>query len=205
MKERSAKRLVRESALLCRAGSHPAACPCASRPRAADGHARAAAARRAGARLPGLACDRSSCACALRARLRRRLAFRWRDDLVKDRIQEAARSCDTTDPATFLLYTKGIFPHPGDEVPRPCRDGGITTSREGEPDRDDTALAGNIFMDGSCQRHVIRELYRASWGFTAHGDDGSKVVNAHGPIWGPLPRRARLGSTGPSKLPLSAL
>eukprot|EP00959_Pyramimonas_sp_CCMP1952_P063996 1337000-Pyramimonas_sp.AAC.1 len=94
-----------------------------------------------------------------------------RDDLVKDRIQQDARSCDLSDPATLLLYTKGLFPHPGDSVPRPRGEGGTQTRWGGEPDRVGTAVSGHIFMGGSCQRHIIKELSRTSWGFTAHADD----------------------------------
>eukprot|EP00959_Pyramimonas_sp_CCMP1952_P473278 9501468-Pyramimonas_sp.AAC.1 len=51
-------------------------------------------------------------------------------------------------------------------------------------------------MDGSCQRHSIKELSRASWGFTAHADDGSKLFSAFGPIWAPLPQTSQAGEHG---------
>eukprot|EP00959_Pyramimonas_sp_CCMP1952_P218239 4564851-Pyramimonas_sp.AAC.1 len=62
-----------------------------------------------------------------------------------------------------LLFSRGVFPHPGDVHPRPSAPG-TADHRWTDLSRDDGDFQGNLFVDDSCTRHIIPELQRAGWG-----------------------------------------
>ena len=69
----------------------------------------------------------------------------------------------------YLLYTRGLFRHPGDVLPMPAREDtdehGVEVSWSNAPGKTDFSdMRGNIFVDGSCVAHKIPELSRAGWG-----------------------------------------
>eukprot|EP00959_Pyramimonas_sp_CCMP1952_P093186 1950596-Pyramimonas_sp.AAC.1 len=43
-------------------------------------------------------------------------------------------------------------------------------------------------MDGSCHRHVVKELSRAGWAVTMVGKDGELLGVLKGPVWAPWPQ-----------------
>ena len=52
---------------------------------------------------------------------------------------------------------------------------------------------GHLFLDGSCQRHVIRELSRASWCISMSWDDGKCLGEVRGPVWAHFPQTPQAG------------
>ena len=100
----------------------------------------------------------------------------------------------------ILLYTRGLFRHPGDKFPRPLTDGGIVfqnlapggEARSGQ----DFALEGHLFIDGSCHRHPIRELSRTGFGATVLSPGGDPVASMYGPLWAPWPQTPQGGEYG---------
>eukprot|EP00959_Pyramimonas_sp_CCMP1952_P416718 8730563-Pyramimonas_sp.AAC.1 len=99
-----------------------------------------------------------------------------------------AADADVSDPLDHLLFNRGLFPHPGDTFPRPASENGPIQARMlwDEPPQDGGALAGNIFVDGSCLRHEISELSRAGHGLVALGDDGRRLGRLLGPVHAPF-------------------
>eukprot|EP00959_Pyramimonas_sp_CCMP1952_P456189 9472747-Pyramimonas_sp.AAC.1 len=85
-----------------------------------------------------------------------------RDECVSTKVQEWASEADD------LLACYGIFPHPGDSFPGAMSSGGVEVQwLDGGPeDLESYAFEGDIFVDGSCSRGVVRELNRAAWAFT---------------------------------------
>eukprot|EP00959_Pyramimonas_sp_CCMP1952_P042846 896653-Pyramimonas_sp.AAC.1 len=63
----------------------------------------------------------------------------------------------------WLLFTSGLFPHPGDDRPRPVLEVAPAIVWEGDPEHPDEQLfsGGSASMDGSCEKHVVKELSRA--------------------------------------------
>eukprot|EP00959_Pyramimonas_sp_CCMP1952_P261359 5464352-Pyramimonas_sp.AAC.1 len=47
---------------------------------------------------------------------------------------------------------------------------------------------GHVFIDGSCQRHPIKELSRAVYAITMNAEDGTCLGEARGPVWAHLPQ-----------------
>eukprot|EP00959_Pyramimonas_sp_CCMP1952_P268512 5614402-Pyramimonas_sp.AAC.1 len=50
---------------------------------------------------------------------------------------------------------------------------------------------GHVFIDGSCQRHPIKELSRAAYAVCMHAEDGTCLGEARGPVWAHLPQTPR--------------
>ena len=92
------------------------------------------------------------------------------------------------------FWTTGVFPHPGDRCARPgstldscCEEFHCGNATEIE-DISNWKLHGHVYVDGSCTRHGIRELQRASFAAVVFdGEEGvKKVVRALVPA--PLPQ-----------------
>eukprot|EP00959_Pyramimonas_sp_CCMP1952_P123820 2588597-Pyramimonas_sp.AAC.1 len=64
--------------------------------------------------------------------------------------------------------------HPGDFFPAPTRSEPILHHAY-DPERDDYHVRGNILMDGSCIRSVIRELSRTGWSYVSVSDSGQEL------------------------------
>eukprot|EP00959_Pyramimonas_sp_CCMP1952_P221408 4628223-Pyramimonas_sp.AAC.1 len=79
----------------------------------------------------------------------------------------------------MLPFSKGLFEHPGDVLPRPRQQGGIIThTPEGTEDVVDPGqVKGYICMDGSCTRHPIKELSRATWGYVQITQDARETCS----------------------------
>eukprot|EP00959_Pyramimonas_sp_CCMP1952_P344028 7205823-Pyramimonas_sp.AAC.1 len=60
---------------------------------------------------------------------------------------------DSLSDADKIMYTLGLFTHPGDIFPPPSKCEPIYQHFD-DPGTDDYTVSGNIFMDGSCIRSV---------------------------------------------------
>ena len=86
------------------------------------------------------------------------------------------------------------LPHPADIAPRPSSElmvkirASDDSLLEGLPG-DYTMGWGNVVMDGSCSRDIIKDLNRAGWCLSLY-DPGSEQprVTISGPVWDPLPQ-----------------
>ena len=93
-----------------------------------------------------------------------------------------------------MLYAKGIFPHPGDFVPRPLSatgsDRGIRahTAAGTAVSTASLRLRGHVFIDGSCTRTPIRELNRAAFSVVMVNPSGKAVIKVAAPVWAHLPQ-----------------
>ncbi len=79
-------------------------------------------------------------------------------------------------PATQSRWVTGFFPHPGDTWPRPVTEADpiVEYSGCGDPPRGDMGLPvlkGQIYSDGSCSQHVIKELRRAATAIVQHNPE----------------------------------
>ena len=92
-------------------------------------------------------------------------------------------------------WTRVVLPHPADTAPRPTSSELQTIIRDAEGrildgfPADYDIGGGCIVMDGSCSRHIIKELNRAAWCVSLY-DKGSDKCRAtiSGPVWDPLPQ-----------------
>ncbi len=101
-------------------------------------------------------------------------------------IAEARRAAHTE-----RFWTSGVFPHPGDRWPRPSSLLKAQCTDKDGNDIDDVGhwdISGEVYVDGSCTRHVIKELQRAGSAVVSMGPDGKprKIIRSLVPA--PLPQ-----------------
>ena len=122
---------------------------------------------------------------------------------------KAAREAVTTPKALRRVWrdpdkdrwVTPALPHPADIAPRPSSElmvkirASDDSILEGIPG-DYTMGGGYVVMDGSCPRHIIKDLNRAGWCLSLY-DPGSEQprVTISGPVWDPLPQILKLPST----------
>ena len=102
------------------------------------------------------------------------------------------------DSHVVALYTRGAFAHPADVLPRPAVEGSNALlyawhvdeleSPEGPKVPRNGHMWGHLFLDGSCQRHVVRELSRAAWCVSMNSDGGKCLGEVRGPVWAHFPQ-----------------
>ncbi|CAK0815028.1 unnamed protein product [Prorocentrum cordatum] len=113
-----------------------------------------------------------------------------RGETVSQSLIDEAADADLADPEVALLFTRGVFPHPGDVFPRPSReflDCEFQARCEWvEPPQDGGTFDGDIFLDGSCFRHEIAELSRAGYGLVKVDSSGDRVCHIYEPIHAPF-------------------
>ena len=94
------------------------------------------------------------------------------------------------------MYARGIFEHPANFVPPPFRfvdgDGfrgvnAVTASGTRVP-TDNLQLRGAVYVNGSCTRHPIREMSRASFAVVMCNSRGEEVISVTAPVWANLPQ-----------------
>eukprot|EP00973_Karenia_brevis_P013927 1888833-Karenia_brevis.AAC.1 len=111
-----------------------------------------------------------------------------REEVAPDWLIRAA----SPDGTNGILYTRGILLHPADVWPRPQAQGGcVAEAADGTQlscDSSDVVLTGRVFLDGSCDRHPIAELSRASWAACATTQSGERILKISGPVWDWLPQ-----------------
>ena len=100
------------------------------------------------------------------------------------------------------VFSKGIFPHPEALVPRPYQESDSVDRRAHEGGHGIVAFTaagtqvslgslqprGNIFVDGSCTRHPVRDLNRASFSVVMVNSLAQAVLRIQSPIWAHLPQ-----------------
>ena len=94
------------------------------------------------------------------------------------------------------LYNRGIMSARGDQLPCASEDPVVVceTWKDGIPTA--TTLVrfkGDVFVDGSCDQHPIKELKRASWSCVQVDAEGNKVASAHGTVPRHLPQTSQAG------------
>jgi len=91
-----------------------------------------------------------------------------------------------------FFFSRGVWQHPADRLPRPPDAGGMLTTwdeRIDEKSRIDANLSGGrAFCDGTCSRHPVAELRRAAWGVVFTSTCGSHRASVGGPVWANLPQ-----------------
>ena len=99
------------------------------------------------------------------------------------------------------LFCHGAFAHPADFLPRPCKDGAVQfvwhkdvlVGPQGPEEPREGDVWGHLFLDGSCNRHIINELSRAAWAITMHDDAGVLLYEVRGPVWAQYPQTPQAG------------
>ncbi len=115
---------------------------------------------------------------------RRRAAPDWLIDEVRRR------------PCTQARWTTGVIPHPGDIWPRPSADANPTAVYDGDGERPLSAdciprLRGQVYVDGSCTNHVIRDLRRAGTSIVTMGHDDAPLWRIRLPLPSPMPQTSQ--------------
>ena len=87
-------------------------------------------------------------------------------------IREALRAGDDS-----ALFCRAIGAHPADERPLPREDGGVVLEREGVA-VPELHISGDIYLDGSCTRHMVPELQRAGWAVVQLNEHGEVAARA---------------------------
>jgi len=91
-----------------------------------------------------------------------------------------------------LFFTRGIWRHPADRLPRPPSTGEMIVtwpSETRQADRDLSTLSGGLaFCDGSASRHSVVELRRAAWAVVFTDLVGTVRASISGPVWEHLPQ-----------------
>ena len=114
-----------------------------------------------------------------------------RGDLLKPELLRRAREAGRDSP----LYTRAIASHPGDIVrAKPADDLIVTCERfDGVDPSIVHGVKGPLYMDGSCDRHVCKELSRAAWCVVAIDVDCKLRYNLRGPVFAPFPQTPQAG------------
>ena len=113
---------------------------------------------------------------------------------VIEKFPEAMRpnldGVDFKDPEKFLLFTRGIFEHPGDVFPRPASEAQscLEVVWPQDPERQDRSFRGDVFIDGSCFKSVVPELSRSGLAYVVFGEDQEILCHGSAPLWPPLPQ-----------------
>ena len=66
--------------------------------------------------------------------------------------------------------------------------GGVNFEYFGDGGTTVDGVQGDVYLDGSCTRHIVPELQRAGWAVVQLGDSGDMVARVFGPVWRPLPQ-----------------
>jgi len=110
--------------------------------------------------------------------------------LVKPGFLDRARAAPDGHP----IYARGIIPHPAVTMPQPTPSFICTNEGGADDDGPEAArLCGHLFVDGSCEPHVIPELARASWSVVAVTRDGAITRIIKGLVPATLPQTAQAG------------
>ena len=92
------------------------------------------------------------------------------------------------------LYNSGILCHPSEDFPDACSSTAVTLMRHGKVvDAKDFRLEGNVYLDGTCDQHLIQDLKRAAWAVVQVSDDGVVEASAFGPVPSSLPQTSQAG------------
>ena len=110
-------------------------------------------------------------------------------------IDDALRVIASGSDREKVLFSRGIFLHPGDWVPRPCQEGKIVHSIAGDPGSrpGPTGVSGHVFWDGSAYKHVVKELSRSGWGFVSVDPQGEVIASVSGAVGRPFPQTSQAG------------
>ena len=72
-----------------------------------------------------------------------------------------------------ILYCRGLLPHPADVLPRPAATPSLSVKKcDKYVDFDTLDIGGEVFLDGSCDTHLINELRRAAFAVVERDDQG---------------------------------
>ena len=113
-----------------------------------------------------------------------------RNKVASKKVQEAAKRAGPTS----ALYNRGFLPHPADDLPKAEEKVIMQLRSHGKViSRSDFELEGDLFLDGSCDQHPIKELRRASWAVTKINKEGVKIASACGPVPACLPQTSQGG------------
>ena len=95
------------------------------------------------------------------------------------------------------LYNRGIFAHPAEDYPEPAALSNTHCTQEGRvcPSAN-CEFRGKIFVDGSCDQHMINDLKRAGWGAVAIDERGEVVATARGVIPSDTTQSSQSGEYG---------
>ena len=96
------------------------------------------------------------------------LVKKARDDAVSATIIRAALKAGPDS----ALYNRGFFAHPREDYPEAAKDPVANfTYRGTEATAENLEFQGRVFIDGSCDQHMIGDLKRAGWGAVATEDN----------------------------------
>ena len=124
-------------------------------------------------------------------------AAKDRQNLVEPEVIEAALSAKATgNLEEYFVFISGAFRHPADSYPRALteQDDGPTLIWHQRPEfGPDGApvhnrLWGDLFVDGSCMRHTVRELSRAASSVCMIDKAGDLIAELRAPVWSPYPQ-----------------
>jgi hypothetical protein len=104
-------------------------------------------------------------------------------------VQEAAlRAGDAS-----CLFAHGIIPHPADYLPPREPSLQFKAFQNDQPvlRHTDVNLRGDLYVDGSCDQHIIRELRKAAFSVVAYNSDGVETGVFMGAIPPCLPQSAQ--------------
>ena len=104
-------------------------------------------------------------------------------------VQEAAlRAGDAS-----CLFAHGIIPHPADYLPPRDPELQFKAFNNGQrvASHLEVELGGDLYVDGSCDQHVIRELRKAAFSVVAYSSDGTESGVFIGAVPPSLPQTAQ--------------
>jgi len=119
---------------------------------------------------------------------------RQRREAVGDEVVDGIVDFVSKGKQRLVLATRGGMAHPGDEHPPPLEEGSwdVVWSRD-PPSENLFQMQGTIFIDGSCSRHVVKELNRASWCAALFSEENELLCTMKCPVWAPLPQTPQAG------------
>ena len=93
---------------------------------------------------------------------------------------------------TSAYYNRAIGKHPAHRHPEPCQMRDTEWVFEACSDvLPPLAVQGDVYVDGSCSRHVVREMNRAGWAVVCVDEQGEILARAYGPVCAPLPQTSQ--------------
>ena len=87
----------------------------------------------------------------------------------------------------LFAVTRGGLPHPGDTYPAPLSEGSWEAEWFVDAPPDPYQIQGQVFVDGSCSKHVIKDLCRAAWACSVFSN-GERQCEMRCPVHAPLPQ-----------------
>ena len=93
------------------------------------------------------------------------------------------------------LFNRGLFPHPETDWPDAAEGTCHQFRQHGLVDEacDDFTMQGDVFVDGSCDQHPIKDLRRAGWGGATLGADGKVNREVRGCVPRCYPQSSQAG------------